>query len=419
MNFFSRYKFSRNAWLFIASGVFGGLGGMIFSLLMNLYLSSIGLSKETIALVNSSLSLAEGLLAIPMAFLYDRMPRKFSLFFFTALQGVVGLFFLLTSSPLFLSLSAFLLGGTFTVFLVLTSPFLVENSSPKERTTLFSFVYALNWLMGMAGNALGGYLPTLFRNLFGLTSEPESMRWALGFAAILIGLSALPFLFLKPYEHRVPKTTPPFPGPGSPETSREPPWYKRAEGKFLLALVTLTLGSGLFVSYFNLFFQTKGFSTEAIGLTFTIGSAVTVVATSIGPFLASRLGKIGAVCVTQVLSVPFFLLLAFSSNPRILASSFVFRQAFANMGGPLQDNFAMEIVSPKRRAVFASYISSIRSLSFAFMGPIAGVVMARFGFSPLFLIAAFLYFLSAVLFWAFFHGKEREASGVTPATPKM
>lgn len=406
MKFLYLYKFSRNAWLFIISGIFGGLGGMIFFLLMNLYLSSIGLSKETIALVNSALALAEGSLAIPMAFLYDRMPRKFSLFFFTALQGVVGLFFLLTSSPLFLSLSAFLLGGTFTVFLVLTSPFLMENSSPKERTTLFSFVYALNWLMGMVGNALGGYLPTLFRDLFGLTSEPDSMKMAIGFAAVLMGISALPFLFLRPYEHRIPKAPPLYQRSPSPETKKEIPWYKKPEGKFLLALVTLTLGSGLFVSYFNLFFQTKGFSTEAIGLTFTVGSGVTVVATSIGPFLASRLGKIGAVCATQVLSVPFFLLLAFSSNPGILASSFVFRQAFANMGGPLQDNFAMEIVSPKRRAVFASYISSIRSLSFAFMGPIAGVVMARFGFSPLFLIAAFLYFVSAVLFWLFF-GKER------------
>ncbi len=415
---FAFYKFSRNAWLFIASGIFGGLGGMIFFLLMNLYLSSIGLSKETIAWVNSALSLAEGLLAIPMAFLYDRMPRKLSLFIFTVLQGVVGLFFLFTRSPLNLSLSAFLLGGTFTVYLVLTSPFLVENSSPQERTTLFSFVYSLNWLMGMLGNALGGFLPTFFRNIFRLTSEAESLRWALGFAAILIGLSAVPFLFLKPYEHRVARKAT-LSKPTDLEAKNRISWWKRPEAKFLLAYGTLTLGSGLFVSYFNLFFQTKGFSTEAIGLTFTVGSAITVVATSLGPFLASRLGKIGAICATQLLSIPFFLLLAFSSNPGILSASFVLRQAFANMGGPLQDNFAMEIVSSRGRALFASSISSLRSLSFAFMGPIAGAVMARYGFSPLFLIASFLYSGSAVLFWIFFHNGGRETQKEAPVSPQM
>lgn len=188
MNFLSRYKFNRNAWLFLASGILGALGGMIFFLLLNLYLSSIGLSKESIALVNSALSLAEGLLGIPMALLYDRMPRKFSLFLFTALQGVVGLFFLFTNAPLYLAISAFLLGGTFTVFLVLTPPFLMENSSHKERTHLFSFYYALTWLMGMLGNALGGYLPTLFKDLLNLSSQTEAFRWALGFGSILMGL---------------------------------------------------------------------------------------------------------------------------------------------------------------------------------------------------------------------------------------
>lgn len=411
MNFLSRYKFNRNAWLFLTSGILGALGGMIFFLLLNLYLSSIGLSKESIALVNSALSLAEGLLGIPMALLYDRMPRKLSLFLFTALQGVVGLFFLFTNAPLYLAISAFLLGGTFTVFLVLTSPFLMENSSHKERTHLFSFYYALTWLMGMLGNALGGYLPTLFKDLLNLSSQTEAFRWALGFGSILMGLSALPFLFLKPYDHRKQKEEPVSLEGNVNSLFRESGASRGSELKFLVSLAVLTIGSGLFVSYFNLFFQTKGFSTEVIGLVFTMGSAVTVVATGLGPFIASRLGKIGAICVTQVASLPFFLILAFSSNFGLLAASYVLRQAFANMGGPLQDNFAMEIVPQGKRARFASYISSIRSLSFAFMGPIAGIVMEKQGFSPLFLIAAFLYFLSSVLFWVFFRRKEKTVMG--------
>lgn len=407
MNFLSRYKFSGNAWLFLASGILGSLGGTVFFLLLNLYLSSIGLPKDSIALVNSALSLAEGLLAIPMALLYDRMPRKLSLFLFTLLQGVVGFFFLFTNAPLFLSIIAFLLGGTFTVFLVLTSPFLAENSSPRERMHLFSFYYAVMWLIGMLGNALGGYLPTLFKDLLSLASQPEAFRWALGFGSILMGVSALPFLFLKSYDHRKHKEEPLAVEGNANQPFKEGRASKGAEWKFLVALVVLNIGSGLFVSYFNLFFQTKGFSTEAIGLVFSMGSAVTVVATALGPFIAARIGKIGAICVTQVASLPFFLILAFSSNFGLLAASFVMRQAFANMGGPLQDNFAMEVVPARKRARFASYISSIRSLFFAAMGPVAGVVMETRGFSPLFLVAAFLYFASSVLFWVFFGGKQK------------
>ena len=388
-------QFQRNAWLFLASNFIGATGYTIFFLILNLYLARIGLGKEAISWVNAAVWLAGGLLCIPMSFVFERMPRKWAWFIFTFLQGGITCLFVLFTTPIPLIICAFFLGAGYTIFLVLTSPFIVENSTPKERLHLFSWNYVLIWIASVLGYLLGGVLPGWL--MFG-AGEISGFRWSLVLAAFLYCVAALPFLFLRSYRH-------PRGGGFSLRISLGPQAWK-----YMLTVLIAMIGAGLFVPFLNLFLDTRGFSTQAIGLVFTLGSVATTFTTIGSPWLAVRFGRIGALSLTQVMTLPFFLILAFAQAPIWLGTAYIFRQALVNMGGPLGDSFSMDLVPENSRASFAALQASVRSLSWGFTAPIAGWVMQGFGFTWLFLAAAILYLTSAGLLWGFFRRKDQAAA---------
>ncbi|MEI6308582.1 MAG: MFS transporter [bacterium] len=388
----SGFSFSRNAWLFLLSNGLGFLGYAIFLLLLNLYLAKSGLSKEVIAWVNAAISLAGGLLALPLSALYDRMPRKIALFSFTLLQGLFTFLLLFFQEPLLLVGSAFLIGASFTVYMVLASPFMMENTSPEQRIALFSTNYGILYITGLAGNAVGGFLPSWLGGFLGLAGELEGLRAGLAVAAILFSLAAIPFLFLKSYHHQR------LPSGKTPESRLR---FPKSAWMFLLAMLIISLGAGSFVPFLNLFFSGRQFSTGEIGLVFTLGSAVNVVMTPLAPLLARWLGKIRGVIGTLLASIPFLVSLAFVRQPALLIGAFISRQAMVNLGQPLLDQYSMELVPEAGRARFAALLTSIRTLAWAFTAPLAGLVMQRFGFSWLFLGAAGLYLIGCLILWRF------------------
>jgi MFS family permease len=373
-------QFRRNAWLFLASNFVGALGYTIFFLILNLYLARIGLGKEVISWVNAAVWLAGGLLCIPMSIVFERM------------QGAIAGLFVLFSAPIPLIVCAFFLGASYTIFLVLTSPFIMENSAPQERLHLFSWNYVLIWIASVLGNLLGGVLPGW---LMVGESEISGFRWSLVVAAVLYCIAALPFLFLRSYRH------PRGAGFRLRMALGSHAW------KYMLAVFVSMIGAGLFVPFLNLFLDARGFSTQAIGLVFTLGSIASTLTTIGSPWLAARFGRIGALSLTQVMTLPFFFLLAFAQAPVWLGMAYVFRQALANLGGPLGDSFSMDLVPETSWANFAALQASVRSLSWAFTAPIAGWIMQGFGFTWLFLVAAILYLTSASLLWGFFRRKNQ------------
>ncbi len=73
------------------------------------------------------------------------------------------------------------------------------------------------------------------------------------------------------------------------------------------------------------------------------------------------------------------------------------------------DSFGMEIVSPNRRATFASLMRSTQPFAWAAMGTVAGRIMETKGFLPLFLLAALLYTFSSLALLFFFARTEKDS----------
>jgi MFS family permease len=397
-------RFSPNAWLFLTSGLFAGLGSGVFSVIFNLYLLRLGYREDFIGQVASLGTLATGLLAIPAGLLADRIGRKRSLLWSSATNNLTIVGLCLVTNPLAIRACNFLNGATIALLFVSMAPFLMENSTPDERTHLFSANSAIMYFAMMVGNLLGGLLPGLWGAWLG--SEATSVlayRCSLLVALALFFLSTLPLIALRT----------PRPGDGGESTTvalADLPQVRAGHkiAAFALALGLVGLGAGLFIPFFNVYFvKVQGATTAQVGFIFSMGQVLTGLATLAAPLLARRFGKVYAVGLGQAGSVPFLILLAFVPNLGVATAAYWGRNVLMNMIQPVQSAFTMEVIPPQLRATVSSFTNTTWSVAWAASAAIGGELIIRAGYPPIFLIAAVAYTLSTLLFVLYFRGYRK------------
>jgi MFS family permease len=134
------------------------------------------------------------------------------------------------------------------------------------------------------------------------------------------------------------------------------------------------------------------------------------VGTLIGPHLAARLGgKVRAITVTQSSSLVFLLLMGFAPTLWLSAIGYLMRTALMNMASPLYSAFCMEHTPEHEQGFVNSVLNLSWNIGWA-VGPfVSGVVQQNYGFTPLFVATAILYFIAIVLQWKFFDTVDRMA----------
>ena len=398
-------RFSLNARLFLVSDLFAGLGSGIFSVIFNLYLLRLGYQEDFIGQVASLGTLATGLLAIPAGLLADRIGRKRSLVWSIAANSLAVAGMLLLTNPLAIMAFSFLNGATIALLFVSMSPFLMENSTPDERTHLFSANSALMYFAMMGGNLLGGLLPGFWRSWTG-SGEATSVlayRYSLLVALGLFVLAVGPLLALRASR----------PGDGGESTTVAPadlPQVQAGQKIAVLALASglIGLGAGLFIPFFNVYFvKVQGATTAQVGFIFSVSQVLTGLATLAAPLLARRFGKVYAVALGQAGSVPFLVMLAFVPNLGVAVAAYWSRTVLMNMIQPIQSAFAMEIIPQRLRATASSFTNTTWSVAWAASAAIGGALIIRAGYPPIFLLAAVTYALATGLFVLYFRGYRR------------
>ena len=175
-------------------------------------------------------------------------------------------------------------------------------------------------------------------------------------------------------------------------------------------------GAGLTIPFLNLYFRDR-FDLEAgsIGTIFSAAQAITAVGFAVGPAMARRLGMVRAVATTELLSIPFFLTLAFSHHLGLAVVAFWARGALMNMNQPISRNFAMEAVDEDQQPVTNSVIELSWSLAWMICTQVGGWLIDHHGFVPPMLVTVTLYFSASVLYLFFFHDYERRVLRLKPA----
>ncbi len=393
--------FSPNARLFLFATLLSWVGLSVNQVVFNLYLVAAGYGEEFVGGVTSMMGAGMAAMALPAGFLADRFGRRACLLWGAATIALMLGVRALSLSPQALFGSTLLLGAGQALVTIATSPFMSENSSEAERTHLFSMHFVVVLLGGLVGNLLGGELPGLL--------ERQAAEWAdsplLSFRMTLLAGAGASLLALLPLR-----------GVAEAPRVREAP-HERVRARDHSGLLSrlafnyllVGMGAGLVMPFFNLYFAHRfGASTSQIGLYFSVAQIITLVATLIGPLIAGRVGKLNAVTVLQLLSLPFLITLGFEDTLGIAVLAFWMRSALMQMSSPLLNSLAMDFVPPALRARAVGLDNMSWYVGWSVSSALAGWVIQNFGYEYPYYLTAVFYGLATVTFYFNFRALARK-----------
>lgn len=386
--------FSRNVKLYFLSAFLVGVSNSIAMVLYNLYLKKLGYGPELLGIITSVTSAAAMALSLPAGLLSDIAgPRRILLLSIAAgVPFTLGRF--LAIGRIGLIGFNFMHGASFAFSMVAVGPFLTDNSTPAERTTIFSLSRALDMATGFIGSTIGGVLPGLLGRLFGWGAESAlSFRYTLVFGSIILAASLIPILLLRDghdhrrMEHRAQRA------PLSRKSLEAIAWFGGTQ-------LIIGIGAGMFVPFMNTYMgEALLLPSTAIGMWFGVSALTQAVATIVAPLLASRRGKVTMIVGSQALSIPFVLVLAFTNAAWLAIVAFLMRTMLMNMNGGVFTALSMEVVDENARGVMSGVLSFVFELGWV-IGPLVGGYLIKLqGYRPIFLVAAVLYSISTALFW--------------------
>lgn len=417
-NWFANWKervssFSRNVKLFMLANMLIQTGMGVFMVMYNLYIKELGMPEAINGKVISMTAMASAIMLIPAGFLSDKFGRKWMIVG-GAFFGALTLYYrsmAVAESPM---IYAAFFTGLFMAFVQVAGvPFLAENSTANERVHLFSLHFALMTIANVIGSLFGGILADTLQVVF-LLEAADSIRWALLIGAVIFTLGLCPLFKLQ--------NKPPTQVQVKEIVEISVPTMDNGLKRnlififhFSFASLLIGFGSGLVVPYLNLYFANRFDASNAfIGLILSLGSAMTAIAMLIGPVLVKRVGKVKALILFQVLSIPFLLLTAYTTSLVLASLGFLIRQALMNAGNPIQSAVAMEVVADKYKGLANSVNQTVFQVGWATMGPIAaGLVMtfgSYWGYAYAFSITAGLYLTSSTYYY-FVFGRRKLVEG--------
>jgi MFS family permease len=325
-------RFTPAAKLFLLGQFLAGISSASLWVLRNLYLKDAGMSEADIGHALSMSALGILVIGVPLSFFMDRGGLKWYLIAGVLAQGVGLLMTSLwpTSGPVYAA--AFIAGAGNTLLGVGASPFYMRHSTAFERPYLFGVGNALGPAAGLFGTALIWILAR------GIGEGLDAQRVMLNLSAGSSVIAAVVFLFIQD-------------APAEPKEDRQEVDLRQAT-KLCLPEFIVGLGAGLTIPFINLYFSSRfGKGPGAIAAYFSYAQVATFVAFLAAPVFARRFGGVRTVVACQLLSIPFFVMMAFTMSPLVAVLGFLGRHALMNMAGPVASNFAMEVVPARQRAL--------------------------------------------------------------------
>ena len=426
LNYIKQFgHFQRNARLYLINNALSGVTTGILLVLYNLYLFSLGYGADFIGVVLFVGTLGAGVAIFPAGICIDRFGGKTVLIWSNLLIGFAGVGQILFRQPLPLLVSAFVAGIGAACTIVVNAPFLSMNSTPGERSHLFSLNIALGLVTTVVGNIIGGMLPEWFHSISWLMAplppwlrlllanqpEPRSYQLSLLFAGAIALPSLIPLFMLKEKRH------PPLPKPSLTLPGFDTSLLLSLRSIvvspiFFLILVQVMIGAGagLFIPYFNIYFVQGLKAPPALfGLLSGGATAVTALLTLTAPWLARRVGKVNSVVVTHVSSIPLLVMIGLIPLLPLAATLYLFRQGLMDMSSGVLQVYSMEAVAEQYRGVANSGYQAAFLVPWALMAPIGGVIITHFGYPAVFIGGALSYLLASLILWGkFSRGRKKE-----------
>ncbi len=391
--------FSRNAKLLLLVLALIGVSYGSFTTIFVLYVIEINFDEAFLGRLIATGAVAAALTAIPAGLLIDRIGARNGLLIGAAVgaAGVVLLLSVTTAWVMLLSVIVVAVGVA--LIYVAQAPFIATWSAEEERTYLFSVAAAVFVLAGIGGSLFSGIAPGEFRGIWPDLSVASSYRVTLLISGAISALSLLPLVRMRILSQ-----------PSGVLPGREV--AKKAFESFAVRRLALTglllsLGGGMIVPFFNVFFQQElGASTEMVSVARVAGITASVLGTLMAPWASGYLGLVGAVMAARFFSAPF--LLAIGLAPVLaLAVAFMSARTFlAYLTGPLYADFSMRIVPHEIRGTTSSVTFMSWNLTLALGSWLGGWLIMSQGYTFVFLLSSSITLIAAASYWLAFRSYE-------------
>lgn len=398
-------KISKESWWFLLGTMFVSLSWLTFMLLFNLYMKERGYPEGVMGQVLSAQSFGTMAMAVPAAFLVSRLSARYALMFSSIGVAFGFTWVTLVDAKGIIIAASFLAGAMVAFSRVYSSPFLMKYTSSSERSIVFSLSFAASLGSGLVAHLGAGSLHSYFTSLSG--STVTAYRWVLWCGAGCGLFGALAFSQL----------------PSGPITERRIPTpvreFLRSKGPLFFRLVfpsfLVGLGAGLIIPFLNLYFRDRfGLSTQTIGIYYAMVQASMIVGVMLGPELARRYGMVRTIVISELSSLPFMAMLAYTHDLTFATFAFLARGALMNLGVPIANNYLMERVGAEDRATANSMSLLAWTSSWAITTAIGGWMIERYGYELPLLVGCVLYIISSGLYYYYFRNEEIYAGRMSP-----
>ncbi len=370
-------------------------------LMFNLYLREVGYAETFIGRLWSMHSLGAIVMTFPAVWLLGRFSVRWVVAVSAALAATCYCLLATAALQVILVLSAIGMGMMITTPRVAGAPFFMRHTSQVERSHVFSLQFGAMLGAGLFAYFGGGWVHQLLETYFAspvvafrailLAGAGSALMGALFFSTIPGGQIAIR------NKNRTSLTD-----------------FVRKKGAILFKLTfpffIIGIGAGLVIPFLNLYFRDRfGMEPLSIGFYYGLVQSSMLVGVLVGPYLARRWGMIHVVVATQLASLPFMVVLAFSQFLPLAVVAFVMRGALMNMGIPIANNYMMEKVGESDRALTNALSMLAWTSSWAVATWTGGALIEQIGYTTPLLIAAALYAISSVLYLWFFRREDIKA----------
>jgi MFS family permease len=384
-------------WRFLLAEAFSDFGLFVFVFLYNLYLLQLGFREDFVgwlAGVSTASSVAGTILA---AIAIQRFGiRRTILTGFALTAGLSALRAYVLYVPAQVVLAA-LAGVTTSAWPVAFSPGVTQLTTEKNRPIGFSFICSSGIAIGILGGFSAGRLPGALLRLHWASSNAQAYREALLAGCAIVLLALWPFSRVK------------F---GAPPPSTPRKFYRPSPllARFLIAMAAWNLGTGALNPFLNVFFARRiHLPVEQIGYVFSSAQVAQVAAILLAPLVLQRFGLTRGIAGMQLATALAVLGLAAAIGPIGAAVAFTAFMTFQYMSEPGTFTLLMEGVPAGERSNASALNFLVAFGGQAIAAAVAGAMLARFGYPPVFTAAALICGAAALLFRILLARQKRAA----------
>ncbi|MBS4538430.1 MFS transporter [Clostridium sp. D2Q-11] len=395
-NFYS--SISSNARSFLSIAFLTTFTMSSFDILLGIYLRDKGFLEAEVGGLISLRTLSMGIGSIPAALMSDALGRKKSITIaiFSIILGGLGM--INVNNLLFMQVFSVIFGLGYAIIFVIEAPFVYENTTEKQRVSVFSLNFVLKNAGFMTGSLVSGYTSDFFKLFY---SNQLSARLALAISTLLVLITLIPVYKISEDK----------------KDKKEIKVFKVKDyvgiltpniGLYVLHIAIIGLGAGMVVPFFSIYLKyTLQVSDGLVGTILSFAQFGTILGGSIVPILASKFGKVRTVLMCQLLSVPFLLSIAWPQGIVLIAISFFFRSSLMNMAHPIIQNLSMDLINERGRALISS-MTSLTSNIFRALGIyLGGIMMTKYSYNAPYYFTILCYLIGSSVFYIIFQEKKK------------